>query len=185
MFSTRLTGMPSKRSAVAAGMAEFPTLIRSKHDPAHAASICPRSMPASFSASSNASARSPSVPTSHRSPKREQPIPMIATLSLIPVAIRHPHSIGWRCFPEVAVKASRLVALFDAKTHAQASTHFERLGLHIHELHQQARTQIELRKADIERRRWMVGQHVGGVGQYPSPLLGKTYRSQCAPRGFA
>src|SRR4029077_11162679 len=111
--------------------------------------------------------------------------PMIATLSLIPVAIRHPHSIGWRRFPEVAVKASRLVALFDAKTHAQAMTHFERLGLHIHELHQQARTQIELRKADIERRRWMVGQLFGSVVQYPSPLLGKTYRSQCAPRGFA
>src|SRR5882757_3467519 len=175
MFSTRLTGMPSRRSAVAAGMAEFPTLMRSKHDPAHAASICPRSMPASVSASSNASARSPSVPTSQRSPKREQPIPMIATLSLMPVAISHPHSIGWRRFPEVAVETPRLVALFDSKTHAQTRTNLECLGLHIHELHQEARTQIELCKAQIERRRRMVSQHVGGVGQYPSALLGKAH----------
>ena len=46
-------------------------------------------MPASCSASWNASDTRCSVPQSQRSPNFEQPMPMIATLSLIPVAIGH------------------------------------------------------------------------------------------------
>ncbi|MNI74202.1 hypothetical protein D3C73_1302730 [compost metagenome] len=39
MFSTRVTGMPSRRNAVDAGMAELPTLMASRQEPYQAASI--------------------------------------------------------------------------------------------------------------------------------------------------
>ncbi|MEZ5597665.1 MAG: hypothetical protein R3E84_14965 [Pseudomonadales bacterium] len=44
-------------------------------------------VPASAIASENASTISSSAPQSQRSPNREQPMPRIATLSLIPAAI--------------------------------------------------------------------------------------------------
>jgi hypothetical protein len=52
-----------------------------------AASIWFFSIFASFSASSKASTISCSALASQRSPNRQQPIPITATLSLIPVAI--------------------------------------------------------------------------------------------------
>src|ERR1700704_1490078 len=154
MFSSRETGMPSRRSAVAAGMAELPTLIRSKQDPVQAASIRPRSIPASARASSNASASNPSVPTSQRSPKREHPIPMIATLSLMPVAITHSfrieaRSVGRRCLPEIPAIAPGLVALLDSKAHLKLGADAEGCGIDIDEFHEEACPDVELRKPDI------------------------------------
>ncbi|KAK6032458.1 class II glutamine amidotransferase [Ostertagia ostertagi] len=75
-------------------------------EPYQAALICLRSMPASASASSNASESSSGVPMSQRSPKREQPMPMMATLSLIPVAMMFP--LFLRGSPRLTRVAQRL-----------------------------------------------------------------------------
>ena len=86
-FSTRVTEMFGSRNESDAGRALLPTLISSKQVPSQAASMRPFSMPASAMASWKASTINSSAPASQRSPKRVQPIPMIATLSLIPLAI--------------------------------------------------------------------------------------------------
>ena len=69
------------------GSDDLPTLCSSKNTPSHAASIRSRSRPESARASSNASIMRSSGPEDQRSPKREQPIPAMTTLSLIPLAI--------------------------------------------------------------------------------------------------
>jgi hypothetical protein len=82
------------RNAVANGSAELPTLAASSALPSQAAPICLRSMFASAMASENASSINCSLPTSQRSPNREQPMPRMATLSLMPVAIDA--SVEWQ-----------------------------------------------------------------------------------------
>src|SRR5690606_8424085 len=145
MFSTRLTGIPSSRSAVESGMAELPTLTPSAQLPSQAAPIWPRSMPASASASAKASFSSCSEPASQRSPKREQPMPMIATLSLIPaIACSNTQPSGdRRRLPEITIEMAALVALLDAEHHLQPGADIDAAGGDIDELHQHPRADIE------------------------------------------
>ncbi len=83
-FSTRVTGMKGRRRVTERGMADFPTCTSSLAVESHAAWMAFFSMPASVMHSSNASTIRSSASASHRSPNLEQPIPMMATLSLIP-----------------------------------------------------------------------------------------------------
>ena len=87
-FSTRVAGTLGSRSAIDSGSADLPVLCSSKNTPSHAASMRSRAMPASASASLErldhqvVRTRSPSARRN-----REQPMPMITTLSLIPLAM--------------------------------------------------------------------------------------------------
>src|SRR5678816_1053446 len=72
-------------------------------------------MPASATHSANASTIRSSGPLSQRSPKREQPMPTIATLSLMPRATSVPHR---RRLPEIAAEAAHGIEILDAKHEA-------------------------------------------------------------------
>ena len=74
-------------------MALGPTFTASKAVLNHAASICELSIPASARHSSYASDIKSAGSDSHRSPNFEQPIPNIATLSLMPLAILILHNL--------------------------------------------------------------------------------------------
>ena len=87
MFSTCVTGMLGRRSVVDSGMPDLPTWTSSIAVENHAAWSWFWSMPASFRHSLYASSISSSAPLSQRSPNFEQPMPRIATLSLIPRAM--------------------------------------------------------------------------------------------------
>src|SRR5262252_539891 len=87
MFSTCVTGMLGRRSVVDSGMPDLPTWTSSIAVENQAALICLASIPESAMHSLYASSISSSAPESQRSPNLEQPIPRIATLSLIPRAM--------------------------------------------------------------------------------------------------
>jgi hypothetical protein len=90
-FSTRVTEMLGSRKAIDADRALLPTMTSSKQVPSQAAWISFLSIPASWMHSWNASTISSSGPSFHRSPNRVHPIPIIATLSFIPLAIAAPY----------------------------------------------------------------------------------------------
>jgi len=155
MFSTRVTGTVPSRSACAAGSALLPTLMSSSALPTQAASIRARSIPASASASRNASTINPSAPTSQRSPNRVQPMPTMATLSANSrghqASLQHgPHQRGR--FPEVGAKAEPAVLCFDAQPHPHPVADAKAFGGAIDHFHQHAGAVIELDKAEVERR---------------------------------
>src|SRR6476659_6312033 len=87
MFSTCVTGMLGRRSVIDSGMPDLPTCTSSIAVENQAALIWLASTPASAMHSLYASSIRSSAPESQRSPNLEQPMPRIATLSLIPRAI--------------------------------------------------------------------------------------------------
>src|SRR5438105_8018446 len=100
-------------------------------------------MPASASASLKASSIRSSGPASQRSPKRVQPMPMMATLSRMPVAKSNllsegsggPRSGAYRRrLPEIAPEAARCVDVLDAIHHAQRQPHAELVAVGVGEL---------------------------------------------------
>src|SRR5437016_3849540 len=162
IFSTRVTGIPSRRRAVAAGIAELPTLTRSSADPYHAAPIRLFSIPASCNASRNASLSRCSVPQSHRSPNLEQPMPMMATLSLMPVAmcILDARSPERRRLPEIAVVVTQRIYFFDSIHHPQRRTDVEIRWIDVHHFHQHPCAVLKLHQANKQRRRGIKHQPV-------------------------
>src|SRR5580698_8682397 len=177
MFSTRVTGIPSRRNAIVKGIAELPTLARSNADPNQAAPICFLSMPASCNASWKASASRCSVPQFQRSPNFEQPMPTIATLSLIPVAMDSPR-LDRSGLPEIPVEMPPAVLFLDSKYHPQCRSHVEFRRIDIHHFHQYPRTVVELHQPDIKRRRRVEHQPVGGKSGDFCRLVRKRVRRQ-------
>src|SRR4051794_12492017 len=141
MFSTRVTGIEGRRSAVASGMAELPTLTSSSALPSHAASICLRSIPASATASVKASTIKSSEPMSQRSPNAVQPIPAMTTRSRIPVAISalHDRPLGGRRLPEIAPEPAPAIDRLDAEAHPHLVADGEAAVGCVAELHQHPR----------------------------------------------
>src|SRR6476619_7181536 len=90
-----------------------------------------RSIPASARHSANASTIRSSGPLCQRSPKREQPMPTIATLSLMPRAMSGPHRCG---LPEIAPEASHQVEILDAEHEANGCADRELAGRRVREL---------------------------------------------------
>src|SRR5258708_2914555 len=78
-----------------------------------------------------------------------------------------------RCFPEIAVISTRLVALLDAEPHAQAGPHAECRRFDVDEFHEEACADIELGEADIHRWRWVKREGVGRVRQDTRPFFSK------------
>src|ERR1700690_3885282 len=112
--------MKGNLRAWASGMPDLPTCCSSIAVASQAAWIWFFSMPASLIASSKASTIRSSASLSQRSPNFEQPMPRIATLSLIPLAILSLLRAGGSgCrFPEIFGEAALLIMLLDAEHHA-------------------------------------------------------------------
>ena len=91
-FSTRVTPMLGRRSAMPIGRPPRPVPTSLMCVENHAASSCSGPIPASLMASPYASTIKSSGLASQRSPKRLQPMPKMTTLSLIPVG----YSVGLR-----------------------------------------------------------------------------------------
>src|SRR5882724_7817976 len=160
MFSTRVTGILRSRKVCDSGTAELPRLIGSTAEPSHAASIACFSMPASLNASENDSRIRSSEPQSQRSPKREQPMPRIATLSRMPDAMSARRRGG--CFPEIGVVVAQAVDLLLAIDGAHVRADRKVFRIEIDELHQHARAGFELHEAEAERRRAFERQPIRG-----------------------
>ena len=128
---------------MANGIAELPT-ERSMDEPYQAAPICLRSMPASASASVKASMTNCSAPVSQRSPKRVQPMPMMATLSLIPLAIQFSRQLEGHRFPKISIVMALAVSLLDAKSHCQRRIHVQPSGTDVNDLHQHPGATVKL-----------------------------------------
>src|SRR6516165_4462612 len=91
MFSTRTTGLPVSSSGLDSTSPAMPDWAV----PTQKASTSSLVTPADPNASLDAATSSSSAPWSHRSPKRVQPMPTMATRSLMPCdAMRSPVSNG-------------------------------------------------------------------------------------------
>src|SRR4051812_27124296 len=139
--------MKGSRSARASGTADLPTCCSSIAVASQAASICFVSMPASVRASSNASTIRSSASMSQRSPNFEQPIPRMATLSLMPRAIVSSLRRDRRRLPEVAPKAALRVDVLDAEHHAHALAALEAPRIDVGEIHHGPPARLELHHA--------------------------------------
>src|ERR1700722_4353186 len=123
--------------------------------PIQAASIWPRSIPASASASSKASTIRSSGPWSQRSPNVVQPMPMIATLSLIPLAMGlafDGRALRRRRLPEIGSEAALVIMRFDPQAHPHRIADGESLGVGVGEFHHHPGAIFKLHEPEPERR---------------------------------
>src|SRR5579885_2195960 len=167
--------MFGSRSAMASGMPLGPTFCASKPTPSHAAPICETSMPASFTASSNASTISVSASASQRSPKRAQPMPRIATRSLIPLAMSCAPLFGRQRrsvrrglgrqvvrygLPEILGETAVVVHGLDPEHHPHRCPDHHVVGLDVGELDGHPPALLELDRAVVAGRVGRVGEAV-------------------------
>src|ERR1700735_3254122 len=155
MFSTRETGMPCSRSAWASGSALLPTLISSSALPIQAAWMSERAILASARASSKASTIRSSGPLSQCSPKVVQPMPTMATLSLIPRAIlwaSKDRALRWRRLPKISAETPALVVGLHAQAHPHPVADGKATGVRVGEFHHDPCAIVELGKPEPERR---------------------------------
>src|SRR3546814_5428849 len=99
-----------------------------------------------------------------RSPKRAQPMPRIATLSLIPLAI----SIALRGrnrFPEIFDEPAALVMRLDAEHHSHRRADVDARGIGIGEFDHHPPAAVELDHAVIIGRIGGVSEAIGGVSR--------------------
>src|SRR5271168_4451002 len=177
--------MFGRRSATDRGMPLGPTLTPSKPTPSQAAPICDTSMPASASPSSKASTIRLSPSASHRSPKRAQPMPRIATLSLMPLAMvlilllfgrqgRYGRGAVVRHgLPEIFLVAADFVESRDAEHHPHGRADDHVIGLNVRIFDRHPSALVELDGAIVDRRIGRVAEAVGGVGENPRPEVGQ------------
>src|SRR6266404_4965080 len=124
-----------------------------------AACISDERTPASAKHSLNASTIKPSASRSHLSPNLAQPIPSMATLSLMPLAIavsRRPHVFAaprsQRCrLPKIAHEPALFVQRLDAKSHAHFPANDQIVAVQVGKFGYHASTTIELDYAVITR----------------------------------
>src|SRR5690606_37710773 len=133
-------------------------------EPNQAAWIWFFSIPASARASTKASTMRSSALRSQRSPKREQPIPRIATLSLIPEAMSRPlmadrRQIDRHSLPEIAAKITACVIVLDPEDHPHGHADVQVFhGVNIGEVAEQPAASVKLHKT-------VVGRRIGGEGE--------------------
>src|SRR5262245_26772143 len=125
---------------------------------------------------------SSSAPMSQRSPNFEQPMPRMATLSLMPLAIeflriskrihltttRQPlsknlpfTSIDRRRLPEVTAETAFLVEVLDAEDHAHLAAAVDRTDVDVGDVGEEAPALFERHHAVMRRRVLRVGEVVG------------------------
>ena len=154
MFSTRLTGMPSSRSAVDGGIAELPTLTLSTHEP------IPRRLDlAALDAGIGerlverlghqlVGARVPALAEARAAHAEDGDLVLDAALPCqLLLARRTAASLSRNSGDSRAP-----IALLDAEHHRERRADLEPARADIDELHQQPRAVVELHEADVERR---------------------------------
>src|SRR3972149_11002707 len=151
--------------AWASGMPDLPTCCSSIAVASQAAWIWFFSMPASLIASPEASTIRSSASWSQRSPNFEQPMPRIATLSRMPLAMSCLLRGTGRCrLPEITRESALRVVVLDAEHHAHRQADTDVCHVHVGEVHQEPPAGIELHHAEDGRRIGRIGELVGGVG---------------------
>src|SRR5262249_41197662 len=168
------TGTLPRRSVTDSGIPDLPTCCSSMAVASQAAWISPAPTPASAIASSKASSIRSSASQSQRSPKREQPMPRMTTLSRMPVAIKSSSARrGRRCLPEIACEAANAIQVLDPEHHAHGHADLDLPRIDIGEVHHQTAALAELDHAEMLGRIRAVGEHVGGKGHDFGRLLGE------------
>src|SRR5262249_17598085 len=150
--------------ATESGMPDLPTCCSSMAVASHAAWIWLGSMPASAIPSSKASTIRSSASQSQRSPKREQPMPRMTTLSRMPLAIGSLLAGRCRrCLPEIAREAAGGILVLDPEHHAHGHADRDLPGIDIGEVHHDPAALGEADHAEMLRWVGAVGQHVRSI----------------------
>src|SRR5207247_5127195 len=146
-----------RRSAMLMGVPPRPVPTSSMCVEYQAAPSSSGVMPASAMASLYASSMRSSGLASQRSPNLLQPMPRMATLSLMPVAmggslIRCESAAHGRRLPEIAGEAATLVDVLDAEHHLHRRARIDLADVDVGEVHQDAAAAFEIDLAVVVRR---------------------------------